>query len=45
MENKKCVMKDCDGTLDCLYDRDDVEENENDDNKSKSTNDTKMNKN
>ena len=45
MENKKCVMKDCDGTLDSCYDRDAIEEQENDDNKSNSTNDTEMSKN
>ena len=45
MENKKCVMKDCDGALDCIYDRDALEVEENDDNKSNSTNDTDMSKN
>ena len=40
MENKICVMKDCDGTLDCIYDRDDPEEAADDDNKSISTKDT-----
>ena len=40
MENKRCVMKDCDGTLDCIYDRDDPEEAADEDNKSISTKDT-----
>ena len=40
MENKRCVMKDCDGTLDCIFDRDDPEEAADDDNKSISTKDT-----
>ena len=39
MENKKCVMKDYNGTLDSCNDRDALEEQENDDNKSNSTND------
>ena len=45
MENKKYVMKDCDGTLDSCYDRDALEEQGNDDNKSNSTNDTEKSKN
>ena len=45
MENKKCVMKDCDGTLDSIYDRDALEQQVDDDNKSTSTNDSEMNKN
>ena len=39
IENKKCVMKDCDGTLDIYYDRNEIIKQVLDDNKSASTDD------